>query len=365
MTAITLEHIVKRYESGVEAVAGISLDVAPGEFLVIVGPSGCGKSTLLRMIAGLEEISAGYLKFDGRIMNDVQPKNRDVGMVFQNYALYPHLTVAENIAFPLTVRRGMSKHDVASRVKEVAKILELDGLLHRKPKELSGGQRQRVALGRAIARKPRVFLFDEPLSNLDAKLRVQMRLEISRLQRTVGSTGVYVTHDQTEAMTIGDRIAVLRDGALQQAGTPEEIYHNPANQFTAGFIGSPAMNVIAGVIQHEESGVYFREYFGIVIPLEELNYRFRTRPEHGLPVTLGFRPEHCLPETGLGPALTGTAQSVEFLGHETLVYFTTSGQSGILCCRVPGKFEASPGSVIHCSLKPDATYFFGRNGERL
>lgn len=365
MTSVSLNTIVKRYASGVEAVHGVTLQIEPGEFLVMVGPSGCGKSTLLRMIAGLEDITSGELYFDGKLMNNVAPKDRDVGMVFQNYALYPHLTVEENIAFPLVVRRTESKSAIYHRVREVARMLGLDELLHRKPKELSGGQRQRVALGRAVARKPRVFLFDEPLSNLDAKLRVQMRQEINHLQRSVGSTSIYVTHDQTEAMTMGDRIAVMRGGALQQAGAPKEIYDNPSNQFVAGFIGSPAMNFISGVIEHESGGVYFREHCGFVCAMEDLRYSFKTLPHSGTQVTLGFRPEHISPASGHGIAVFGTIQSVEFLGHETLLYFQTAQHGSMLCSRITSEQHFTPGATAHFSVQPDKVYFFDKDGNRL
>lgn len=245
MASIRLENIIKSYGNNEPVLHDISMNITDGEFLVIVGPSGCGKSTLLRMIAGLEEITSGSLFFNDAVMNSVAPKDRDVGMVFQNYALYPHLTVAENIGFPLRLRKT-SPHEISKRVNEVASLLQLESYLQRKPKELSGGQRQRVALGRAIARYPQCFLFDEPLSNLDAQLRTQMRTEILSLQKKVGVTGVYVTHDQTEAMTMGDRIAILHKGKLQQIGTPKEVYQRPSNIFVAQFIGTPIINVVEG-----------------------------------------------------------------------------------------------------------------------
>lgn len=365
MTAISLERIVKRYASGVEAVRGVSLCIEPGEFLTIVGPSGCGKSTLLRMIAGLEDISDGVLKFDGQVMNNVSAKDRDVGMVFQNYALYPHLNVAENIAFPLTIRRKTNKNAIEARVKEVAEILELGSLLHRKPKELSGGQRQRVALGRAIVRQPRVFLFDEPLSNLDAKLRTQMRLEITRLQKNVGSTGIYVTHDQTEAMTIGDRIAVLRDGKLQQIGTPREIYECPANEFTAGFIGNPSMNFIRGLIEDSTEGLLFCEQNGLKMPLNALQYSFKKLPIAGAKATLGIRPEHITLSPIQGAQILGEIVAKEFLGHETLLYFQTSSKSSVICCRTEQSDLPQIGKTVNFSVRPGALYFFDENGERM
>src|SRR6478735_2524450 len=245
MAQITLEHITKRYPDGFEAVKDFNLDVADGEFMILVGPSGCGKSTALRMIAGLEDITDGELKIGGEVVNQRAPKDRDIAMVFQNYALYPHMTVRENMGFALKLAKT-PQDEIESKVNEAAKILDLEQHLDRKPANLSGGQRQRVAMGRAIVRNPQVFLMDEPLSNLDAKLRVQMRAEVSRIQSRLGTTTVYVTHDQTEAMTLGDRVAVMRAGVLQQVGAPAELYNNPKNLFVAGFMGSPAMNFMPG-----------------------------------------------------------------------------------------------------------------------
>lgn len=248
MAEIVLNNISKRYADGTVAVDGVDLDIADGEFVILVGPSGCGKSTLLRMIVGLEDISDGDLTIGGKRVNDAGPRDRNLAMVFQNYALYPHLSVRENIAFPLRLSK-MDKSEVDKRVNDAAKTLELEELLDRKPAALSGGQRQRVAMGRAIVREPEAFLFDEPLSNLDAKLRVQMRTEIARLQKRFGTTTVYVTHDQTEAMTLGDRVAVLRKGVLQQVASPRELYNNPINLFVAGFIGSPSMNFLPATLK--------------------------------------------------------------------------------------------------------------------
>src|SRR5580698_4527645 len=247
MAEIALEHITKRYDDGFEAVKDMNLDVADGEFMILVGPSGCGKSTALRMVAGLEDINDGELKIGGQVVNDKTPKDRDIAMVFQNYALYPHMTVRDNMGFALKLA-GMPKPEIAEKVNEAARILDLEQHLERKPANLSGGQRQRVAMGRAIVRNPSAFLMDEPLSNLDAKLRVQMRTEISRIQQQLETTTIYVTHDQTEAMTLGDRIAVMRAGILQQVGAPSELYGQPKNLFVAGFIGSPSMNFLGGEI---------------------------------------------------------------------------------------------------------------------
>jgi len=290
MTRITFDHVSKSYDA-VTPLRDVSFAIEPGEFFVLVGPSGCGKSTLLRMIAGLESVTAGTIAFDGSVINHVEPRDRDVGMVFQNYALYPHLTVAENLAFPLSIRR-LPKGEIASRVEEVAQLLGMADLLSRRPKQLSGGQRQRVAVGRAIIRKPRVFLFDEPLSNLDAKLRTHMRTELRTLQRTLGVTTVYVTHDQVEAMTMSDRMAVLNGGVLEQVGSPDEIYNHPATPFVATFTGSPPMNLV--------------QYDGR---------------------TLGIRPEHFRYQAE-GDAISLPVQitAIEFLGSEWLTHALCNGQ---------------------------------------
>jgi multiple sugar transport system ATP-binding protein len=253
VSRIVLEGITKRYQDGTTAVRSLDLSIADGELMVLVGPSGCGKTTALRMVAGLEEITEGTILVDGQPVNDMEPRDRDIAMVFQSYALYPHLTVRDNMAFSLKYRKT-PKQEIQRRVEEAARILELDELLSRKPRQLSGGQRQRVAMGRAIVRQPRAFLMDEPLSNLDAKLRVQMRAEIAKLQRSLGTTTIYVTHDQTEAMTLGSRVAVLRHGVLQQAASPQELYRRPANLFVAGFIGSPAMNLVEATLERGAAG---------------------------------------------------------------------------------------------------------------
>lgn len=256
MADLKLINIEKCYDAGIKVVKNINIHVKDKEFLVFVGPSGCGKSTLLRMIAGLEEISGGELLLDDVLINDFEPKNRDMAMVFQNYALYPHMTVFDNIAFGLKLR-NVPKHEVEERVKSVAGVLEIENLLYRKPKDMSGGQRQRVAIGRAIVRNPKLFLFDEPLSNLDAKLRVQMRLELQKLHRDINATMIYVTHDQTEAMTLGDRIVVLKDGEIQQVDTPVQLYNRPVNKFVAGFLGTPPMNFIEGTVEKENDKLFF------------------------------------------------------------------------------------------------------------
>lgn len=291
MASVTLEHIKKIYDNNVVAVQDFNLEIKDKEFVVFVGPSGCGKSTTLRMIAGLEDISEGTLKIGDRVVNDVEPKDRDIAMVFQNYALYPHISVYENLAFSLRIRK-IKQEEVHRRVVQAAHILGIEEYLDRKPKALSGGQRQRVAIGRAIVREPQVFLMDEPLSNLDAKLRNQMRAEIILLRRRLDTTFVYVTHDQTEAMTLGDRIVIMKDGFIQQVGTPQEVFDHPINLFVAGFIGSPQMNIFRARLVSSGQG-YSVELPGMSLPLdEEKCERLRTRKVQSMDVLLGVRPEH-------------------------------------------------------------------------
>jgi multiple sugar transport system ATP-binding protein len=326
MAQITLEQVTKRFPDGFEAVKDLNLEIKDGEFMILVGPSGCGKSTALRMIAGLEDISEGELRIGERVVNELPPKDRDIAMVFQNYALYPHMTVRENMAFPLRLA-GVPGDEIKRKVEEAARILDLEQHLDRKPANLSGGQRQRVAMGRAIVRDPAAFLMDEPLSNLDAKLRVQMRTEVARLQSDLGTTTVYVTHDQTEAMTLGDRVAVMRAGVLQQVGTPSELYNDPANLFVAGFIGSPAMNFMTGRIEDGK----------VKVPLGELPLVDELRQRLGEGVTgraviVGIRPE-----SFEDAALTGEARErgyvfrakidlVESMGSEKYAYFNVQGE---------------------------------------
>lgn len=364
MAALQLIDIVKRYDNGYEAVKGVSLSIRDGEFVVFVGPSGCGKTTTLRMIAGLENISSGELLFDGQRMNDCAPRDRDVGMVFQNYALYPHMTVSENIAFPLVIR-GESRQFIRERVEEVARLLGLSEQLSRKPKQLSGGQRQRVALGRAIVRRPRVFLFDEPLSNLDAQLRVQMRAEILELQRSLGTTAVYVTHDQMEAMTMGDRIVVMQGGIVQQTASPEEVYNNPENRFVAGFLGSPSMNFFTGHIARD-SGLVFRERDGVVVRLDERLFR-ATPPPDGTAAVLGVRPEHIVPVRNNEPeqsVFTAPVSLVEYLGHEVLVHFSTGGVGKI--SRVGSSNSAvAEGESLAFAIDTRRVCLFDAAGQRL
>ena len=326
MADIVLDHVSKIYPDGATGVRDLSLTIADGEFVILVGPSGCGKSTTLNMIAGLEDISSGELRIGGQRVNEKAPRDRDIAMVFQSYALYPHMTVRQNIAFPLTLAK-MGKSEIEAKVAETANVLDLTGLLDRKPSQLSGGQRQRVAMGRAIVRKPKVFLMDEPLSNLDAKLRVQMRGEIARLQNRLGTTTVYVTHDQTEAMTLGDRVVVLRAGEAQQIGTPEELYKTPANLFVAGFIGSPAMNFFPAVLTQA----------GLRLPVGQvsLDDTLRRMLAHNAGITnliVGVRPEHFEDATLIDAhernrylTVGVTADLVESLGADKYVYFSTGG----------------------------------------
>ncbi|API57038.1 ABC transporter ATP-binding protein (plasmid) [Rhizobium leguminosarum] len=318
MAEIVFDQISKSYGDGYAAIRNLDMTIRDGEFLVLVGPSGCGKSTALRMIAGLEEITDGRLTINGAIVNDLAPRDRDIAMVFQSYALYPHLTVAENIGFGLRVR-GLDKADIARKVQETAKLLELEDYLARKPAQLSGGQRQRVAMGRALARSPQAFLMDEPLSNLDARLRGQMRAEIARMQKMSGVTTVYVTHDQVEAMTMGDRVAVMKSGVLQQLGTPRSLYDQPANLFVASFMGSPAMNLLAADLFATENGPEAR--FGqasILFSGEVLAERPRIASAAGRAVVLGIRPEAFQPVDAGG--LTGAVAFVEDLGANLLVH---------------------------------------------
>lgn len=327
MAKIELKNINKIYPNGTQAAKDISFSAEDGEFIVLVGPSGCGKSTILRMIAGLEDISSGELFFDGKKVNDLPSKSRDIGMVFQNYALYPHLTVRDNLAFPLQIKK-VSKAEIKSRVEETAEMLGISKLLSKKPKEISGGERQRVALGRAIIRKPRFFLFDEPLSNLDAKLRVQMRTEIINLHRKLGVTSVYVTHDQTEAMTMGTKIILLKDGVLQQNDSPDIIYNSPKNLFTAGFIGSPQINMFEGFFDRRD-GLRFigknNDFSFVLENSDKFNYLAKEVKE----LTFAIRPES-ISLSNIQPESNSWIESeivnIEYLGYENLVYFKIANE---------------------------------------
>jgi multiple sugar transport system ATP-binding protein len=341
MADVALRDVVKRFDE-VEAVRQISLDIPDKEFVVLVGPSGCGKSTTLRMIAGLEECTAGDILIDGEKVNDVPPKDRDIAMVFQNYALYPHMTVFENMSFGLRLRR-LPKAEIRQRVEHAARILDITDLLDRRPKQLSGGQRQRVAMGRAIVRNPKVFLFDEPLSNLDAKLRVQMRTEIKRVHQKVKTTTVYVTHDQVEAMTLADRVVVMNGGRIEQLGTPHELYHHPKTRFVAGFIGSPAMNFMACRLEGNGAGLSLRVSDALSFPVPASRAE-RYRPHAGKDLTFGLRPEHVTEPRGEGRdarcEFTVTLDVVEPMGMETMVFFTIGGTE--ICGRVEPTSASGP-----------------------
>ncbi|MEJ5867568.1 sn-glycerol-3-phosphate ABC transporter ATP-binding protein UgpC [Pseudokineococcus sp. 5B2Z-1] len=355
MATVTYDKASRIYPGGDKpAVDALDLHIEDGEFLVLVGPSGCGKSTSLRMLAGLEDINAGRIMIGDRDVTDVQPKDRDIAMVFQNYALYPHMTVADNMGFALKIA-GVNKGEIRTRVEEAAKILDLTQYLDRKPKALSGGQRQRVAMGRAIVRQPQVFLMDEPLSNLDAKLRVQTRTQIAQLQRRLGVTTVYVTHDQVEAMTMGDRVAVLKDGLLQQVATPREMYDRPKNVFVAGFIGSPAMNLVE--VPVTDGGVVFGDYT-YPVPRELL-------AGAGSRVVVGVRPEDLdIAEQGLQVSV----DVVEELGADAYIYGRAhlDGTEGEIIARVDGRRPPEKGSTVHLAPKPDHVHLFSAtDGHRL
>jgi multiple sugar transport system ATP-binding protein len=346
MAQVSIRKVVKEYDRGVQAVKGIDLEIADQEFVVLVGPSGCGKSTTLRMIAGLEEISGGEIWIGGDVVNDVPPRDRDIAMVFQNYALYPHMNVFDNMAFGLKLRK-LGKDEIKRRVDEAARILDIEPLLARKPKALSGGQRQRVAMGRAIVRNPKVFLFDEPLSNLDAKLRVQMRTEIKKLHQTVHNTIVYVTHDQVEAMTLADRVVVMNHGNIEQVGPPQELYHHPRTRFVAGFIGSPAMNFLPCRLQNGGDGVSLRLADGTTLPVPPARAN-RYAAYKDKEMILGLRPEHLYEyQDAAKPGvarLDAPVDVVEPMGMETLVHFFVKGAP--VCARVDPTTRAEPDQTL-------------------
>jgi sn-glycerol 3-phosphate transport system ATP-binding protein len=345
---------VKKSDNKLQVIHGVDVTIADGEFIVIVGPSGCGKSTLLRMIAGLEQITEGEISIGGRRVNEVEPKDRNIAMVFQNYALYPHMTVYENMSYGLRIRR-MPVAEIRTRVERAAKILELGPYLQRKPRELSGGQRQRVAMGRAIVREPAAFLFDEPLSNLDAKLRVQMRLEIQKLHRELKTTSIFVTHDQVEAMTLADRMIVMNLGVVEQIGRPIDVYDDPASLFVAGFIGSPAMNFLAG----KRAGDEVEVAEGMRVPLPA-----GLRARAGEAVTVGVRPEHLLASGGQGPVFNLKVDTVEALGADSLVHCLLGSQA--LVVRVDGHDTPAAGTSLSVSPMAGKTYFFDTaSGKRL
>ncbi len=350
MARVTLNNVKKRFGK-IAVIHGISMEISNGELIVIVGPSGCGKSTLLRMVAGLERVTEGTVCIDGRVVNDLEPRERDIAMVFQNYALYPHMSVFNNMAYGLKIA-GMGKQEIKKRVAEATALLELEPYLKRKPRQLSGGQRQRVAMGRAIVRNPAVFLFDEPLSNLDAKLRVQMRMEIKTLQRNLAVTSLYVTHDQVEAMTLADRMMVMHNGIAEQVGTPLEVYHNPATTFVAGFIGSPPMNFLAADIR---SGVVCLKKSGRALKCSRTDQ----------PVNAGIRPEHlrlCRPGTGIFDA---TVKFTEALGAETLVHLINQSGENLIARLDSTQPLLEPGAFLGLDCGAEHVLLFDGEGIRL
>ena len=365
MASLNLEHIYKKYPNGFEAVKDFNLDIEDKEFIIFVGPSGCGKSTTLRMIAGLEDISSGTLKIDGKVMNDVEPKDRDIAMVFQNYALYPHMTVYDNMAFGLKLRK-VPKDEIDKKVREAAKILDLDKLLDRKPKALSGGQRQRVAMGRAIVRNPKVFLMDEPLSNLDAKLRVQMRIEISKLHENLGATIIYVTHDQTEAMTLGTRIVVMKDGVVQQVDTPQNLYNAPGNLFVAGFIGSPQMNFMDAVVKVNGGNVTLTVGEQVLKVPASKKQALIDGGYDGKTVVLGIRPEdvHDSPEfikASPDSIIKSKIKVYELLGAEVFLYFDVQGTQ--MTARVNPRTPLRTGDEATFALDMEKIHLFDKETE--
>jgi len=366
MASLSLKNICKVYPNGFEAVKNFNLEIADKEFIIFVGPSGCGKSTTLRMIAGLEDISSGELKIGDKVMNDVEPKDRDIAMVFQNYALYPHMTVYDNMAFGLKLRK-VPKDEIDKMVKEAAKILDLTQLLDRKPKALSGGQRQRVAMGRAIVRNPKVFLMDEPLSNLDAKLRVQMRIEIAKLHQRLGTTIIYVTHDQTEAMTLGTRIVVMKDGVIQQVDTPQNLYEKPQNLFVAGFMGSPQMNFLDAVVRINGTAVTL-EVAGQSIPLPPAKAKkLIDGGYNGKTVVMGIRPEDVYDsEMFIETAkcvFSSTIKVYELLGAEVFLYFDLGEFP--MTARVDPRSNARPGDTVRFAFDVEKIHVFDKETEQV
>ena len=355
MAGVKFQAVSKSYDGKNQIIAPLDIDIHDGEFMVMVGPSGCGKSTLLRMVAGLEQVSGGDIYIDSQRVTDLEPKDRGIAMVFQNYALYPHMSVEQNMAYGLKIR-GMGKAHIRQRVAEAAKSLELEALLHRRPRELSGGQRQRVAMGRAIVREPAVFLFDEPLSNLDARLRVQMRLELQQLHRRLKTTSLYVTHDQVEAMTLAQRVMVMNKGMLEQLGTPVEIYERPATRFVASFIGAPAMNLLEGELNSDGTRLALTDRF--TLPLPEAKPQWAGRA-----LTLGIRPEHITLSTRPG-ALPLVVDTLEMLGADNLAHGKW-GRSGMVV-RLPHVERPAVGTTLWLDLPPGSLHFFDtHNGQRL
>jgi len=359
MARVELRGVRKVFAGGVEAVKGVNLVIEDKEFVVLVGPSGCGKSTTLRMIAGLEEISGGEVYIDGKLVNDCPPKDRDIAMVFQNYALYPHMTVYKNMAFGLILRK-FKKAEIHERVLNAANILGIQDLLERRPKALSGGQRQRVAVGRAIVRQPKVFLFDEPLSNLDAKLRVQMRAEISKLHTRLQSTMIYVTHDQVEAMTMGDRIVVMLDGVIQQVADPLTLYNKPVNKFVAGFIGSPPMNMINGSILAEDGALWFRDAAGAMRIKVAAAHQPALESHAGRKVTLGIRPENMHENSAQAPvdgrSIRANVEVVEPMGSEIYLYLEAGGQ--LMTARIHSEKEPEVNKPYVIDVATEKAHYF-------
>ena len=365
MASLSLKNIEKVYPNGFKAVQDFNLEIADKEFIIFVGPSGCGKSTTLRMIAGLEDISGGTLEIDGKVMNDVEPKDRDIAMVFQNYALYPHMSVYDNMAFGLKLRKR-PKDEIDKLVREAARILDLEKLLDRKPKALSGGQRQRVAMGRAIVRNPKVFLMDEPLSNLDAKLRVQMRIEISKLHQRLGATIIYVTHDQTEAMTLGTRIVVMKDGIVQQVDSPENLYNAPKNLFVAGFIGSPQMNFMDAVVENRGEDVFLKVGSrSLKLPVTKVA-KFKDGSYNGKTVVLGIRPEdmhdsQLFINSSPDSVIESDIKVYELLGAEVFLYFDVEGFQ--MTARVNPRTNLRTGDHAKFALDMEKIHIFDKETE--
>ena len=370
MSTVSLKNIYKIYDNSVTAVSDFNLEIADKEFIVLVGPSGCGKSTTLRMVAGLEEISKGELYIDGKLVNDVEPKDRDIAMVFQSYALYPHMTVRENMEFPLKLKKG-PKEESQQRVDQAAEILGITQYLDRKPKALSGGQRQRVAIGRAIVREPKVLLMDEPLSNLDAKLRNQMRAEIIKLRQRINTTFVYVTHDQTEAMTLGDRIVIMKDGFVQQIGTPQEVFEKPINIFVAGFIGTPQMNFFNARLE-KKGGDYSVEYAGASFPLDgEMSAKLAGKGQQSADVILGVRPEHiAVQKDPSASAIEASIEVSELMGSELYLHATVEGGQEVVIrtptVELPAEYRGGVpyGTKLRFTFSPSLIHLFDPESEK-
>ena len=362
MSNLNFKSIGKVYAGGIRSVSNFNLTIENEEFIIIVGPSGCGKSTVLRMIAGLEEISEGELYIDGILINDVEPKDRDIAMVFQNYALYPHMSIYDNMAFGLKIRKTPKK-EIGARVKKAAAILGIEELLQRKPKALSGGQRQRVALGRAIVRDPKVFLMDEPLSNLDAKLRVQTRSEIVKLHKRLKTTFIYVTHDQTEAMTMGDKIVVMKEGVIQQFASPQEIYDFPINMFVAGFIGSPQMNFIEGTLVQSDQSLFFQNNENRLKMDPDVCERLREKGYTGKSVILGVRPEDVRINDGVKEnGVSGVVEVVENMGSEKFLYLNNGNEN--ISAKVGRETMVEPGDSVSIGFNLSKVHFFDKESEK-